>query len=121
MIRYLTAAAVMAAVLALGAVSWGADSYYLYVDWAPEIGEATHVTGAGGYIDSLGNIEGLPGAEYLFFVAGPSYEGARGAHVGYCYRVETDGDANRHPDNPLDTGPIATRTFTRVSSHLMTE
>ena len=116
----------LAAMMALALVGFGVpcmgaelpDTYYVYTDWNPGLG--AYVTGAGGYVDTHG-LMGEPGAEYLFFVHGPSYEGERGAHVGYCYRVETDGDPNQHPDNPDDTGPVALRTFTFVSSHALTE
>lgn len=90
-----------------------ADDYYLYVNWNPGV---NYTTGINGYVDTAGAIEGIPGAEYVFFTGGPSYGGD---HTAYIYRVETAGDPNMHPDNPDATGPIAPRTFTFVSSHYM--
>jgi len=37
-------------------------------------------------------------------------------HTAHIYRVDTAGNPNTHPDNPLDTGLIATRTFTEVGT-----
>ncbi len=90
-----------------------ADDYHVYVDWNPGV---NYTTGVDGYVDEAGDIEGIPGAEYLFLVGGPSYEGAQTAYV---YRVETAGDPDMHPDNPYVPGPIAPRTFTLVNSHAM--
>jgi hypothetical protein len=87
-----------------------AADYYNYGGFNPGIG---YTTGVGGYVDTNGNIEGIAGAEYLFVTGGPSYTGN---HYAYIYRVDTAGDPNMHPDNPEATGPIATRTFTRVGN-----
>lgn len=89
-----------------------ADDYFLYATWNPGVG---YTTGVNGYVDVDGNL-GDSGEEYLFFTGGPSYGGV---HTAYIYRVETAGDPNTHPDNPDNTGPIALRTFTLVSSHGM--
>lgn len=85
-----------------------ADDYYNYGSFNPGKG---YITGIGGYVDTTGNIEGMPGGEYLFFTGGPSYGGDTYA---YIYRVDTAGDPNLHPDNPDATGAIAPRTFTQV-------
>lgn len=90
-----------------------ADSYYLYTNWNPHI---NYTTGINGYIDVNGDIEGIPGGEYIFVVGGPSYNGN---HTGYVYRVETAGNPDMHPSNPDATGPIAPRTFTLVNSHFL--
>lgn len=87
--------------------------YYLYSTLNPGVGSVCAIDG---FIDEAGAVEGVPGAEYLVFTGGPLYEGDITA---YLYRVETDGDPETHPDNPLNTGPIATRTFSLVSSHFM--
>ncbi|MBD3237552.1 MAG: hypothetical protein GF330_12670 [Candidatus Eisenbacteria bacterium] len=96
-----------------GALPHPPDDFYLYLTWDPGHGA---VCGVDGFVDELGQIEGLPGAHYVFFVAGAVYEGDL---TGYIYRVETDGDPDTHPDNPHNTGPVAPRTFTFVSSHYM--
>ncbi len=87
--------------------------YYVYSSFDPGHGA---ICGIDGFIDEAGAIEGIPGAEYIFFTGGPLYEGDITAYV---YRVETDGDPETHPDNPMNTGPIATRTFTFVNSHFL--
>jgi len=87
--------------------------FYVYSFLNPGVGS---VCGMDGFVDEYGQIEGIPGAEYLFFTGGPLYEGDITAYV---YRVETDGDPNTHPDNPLNTGPIAPRMFTLVSTHFL--
>jgi hypothetical protein len=87
--------------------------YYVYSTLNPGHGA---ICGIDGFIDEAGAIEGLPGAEYIFFTGGPLYEGDITA---YIYRVETAGDPETHPDNPLNTGPIATRTFIYVDSHFL--
>ena len=111
-------AAVLLAAMSFGSVCMAANSYYVYADWSTGI--PGNVVGVGGYNDTHGYL-GTPGAQYLFFVVGPGYEGPRGSHVGYCFRVDTPGDANRHPSNPLDPGPMVPRTFTLVGSHPMVE
>lgn len=87
--------------------------YYVYSTLNPGHGA---ICGIDGFIDEVGAIEGLPGAEYIFFTGGPLYEGDITA---YIYRVETAGDPETHPDNPLNTGPIAARTFIYVDSHFL--
>jgi len=89
------------------------DDYFLYSSFNPGV---SHVCAIDGFVDEAGAIEGLPGAEYLIFTGGPLYEGDITA---YIYRVETAGDPDTHPDNPLNTGPIAPRTFTFVNSHYL--
>lgn len=101
----------VAAALIMGfATTALADDYYNYGSFNPGIG---YTTGIGGYVDTLGKIEGIAGAEYLFVAGGPSYGGNTNA---YTYRVQTAGDPNLHPSNPEATGPIAARTFTQVGS-----
>jgi hypothetical protein len=89
------------------------DDFYLYTTYDPGL---SYTTAIDGFVDEVGAIEGNPGAEYLFFESGDAYEGD---HTAYVYRVETDGDPDRHPDNPYNTGPVAPRTFTFVSSHYL--
>lgn len=93
-----------------------ADDYYCYGDWNLGASGNDYLTGINGYIDTNGSIEGIPGAEYIFFTSGPSYQGH---HTAYVYRVDTAGDPNMHPSNPEATGPVAPRTFTLVSTHYM--
>jgi len=89
------------------------DDYFLYTTFNPGVGA---VCGVDGFIDTAGELEGLPGAQYLVFTGGGVYEGDLTAYV---YRVDTSGDPNQHPDNPENTGPIAPRTFTLVNSHYL--
>lgn len=96
-----------------GALPHPPDDFYLYTTYNPGL---EYTTGIDGFVDEAGAIEGNPGAEYVFFESGAAYEGD---HTAYIYRVETDGDPEMHPDNPLNPGPIAPRTFTFVSSHYL--
>ncbi len=89
------------------------DDYFLYGYFNPGVGA---VCGIDGFVDHEGQIEGLPGAEYIIFTGGGPYSGEI---YGFIYRVETAGDPQTHPDNPTNTGPIAPRTFTFVSTHYM--
>lgn len=94
-----------------------AEDYYHYGNWNLGADGNDYLTGINGYVDSAGLIEGIPGAEYIIFAG--SYAGYTGYHYAYLYRVETAGDPNMHPDNPDAPGPIATRTFSLVSSHYL--
>jgi hypothetical protein len=102
--RYgLTATLVLTAALLVslfGVTMVGAhpDDYYLYGEWNLGAPGNDYLTGINGYVDTNGLIEGISGAEYLFFTGGPSYSGD---HCAYIYRVETAGDPNMHPDNPV--------------------
>jgi hypothetical protein len=89
------------------------DDYFLYNTFNPGVGP---LCGIDGFVDHEGQIEGLPGAEYLVFTGGAVYSGDI---TGYIFRVETDGDPQTHPDNPENTGPVAPRIYTFVSSHYM--
>ena len=89
------------------------DNYYLYGSFNPGVGP---LCGVDGFVDEYGQIEGIPGAEYVIFTGGAVYSGEITA---YIYRVETAGDPETHPDNPDNTGPINPRTYTFVSSHYM--
>ena len=89
------------------------DDYYLYTTFNPGVGACCAIDG---FVDEAGAIEGLPGAQYVIFTGGPLYEGDITAYV---FRVETAGDPETHPDNPVNTGPIAPRTFTYVNEHYM--
>ncbi|MCP4349600.1 MAG: DUF4114 domain-containing protein [Desulfobacterales bacterium] len=86
--------------------AWAVD-YYNYSSFNPGIG---YVTSCGGYVDTNGYIEEIPGAEYIFVVSGTN----GGHYHAYIYRVETDGDPNMHPDNPDTPGPVAQRNFIQV-------
>ena len=90
-----------------------AEDFYVYGKWNLGAPGNDHLTGINGYVDKQGLIEGIPNAEYIFFTGGPSYGGD---HYAYVYRVETDGDPDMHPHNPDNTGPIAPRKFTLVST-----
>ena len=107
-----TILAITILVVVLSAYAQAADDYFLYANWNPGVG---YTTGVNGYVDDKGDL-GDPGEEYLFFTGGPSYGGA---HTAYVYKVETAGDPNTHPNNPNNTGSLALRTFTLVSSHAM--
>ncbi len=89
------------------------DDYFLYNSFTPGVGP---VCGVDGFVDHDGQIEGIPGAEYIVFTGGAVYSGEI---TGYIYRVETAGDPQTHPDNPDNTGPVSPRTFSFVSSHYM--
>jgi len=89
------------------------DDYLVYSSFHPPVGA---ICGIDGFVDTYGLVEGIPGAEYIVFTGGALYSGEITA---YLYRVETSGDGHTHPDNPDNTGPIALRTFTLVSSHYM--
>jgi hypothetical protein len=103
---------IAAAILTLSfSMTASADDYYNY--GGPGNLGIGFVTGAAGFVDTQGKIEGKPGGQYVF-VAGSSTSYQDSAY-GYIYRVDTVGDPNRHPLNPDDPGPIATRTFTKVS------
>ncbi|MBI4652542.1 hypothetical protein HY745_14960 [Candidatus Desantisbacteria bacterium] len=100
----------LVSIVSFFSLSVSADDYYNY-GGTGNLGIG-YTTGAAGFVDNLGKIEGMPGKEYVF-IAGSSNSYSDNAY-GYIYRVETAGDPNMHPDNPEDTGPIAPRTFTRV-------
>ena len=92
----------IAALAAFGQSLLG-DDYYNYGQY-PMSGYS-----AGGFIDKHGKL-GEPGKEYVFHIHGS---------VGYIHRVDTEGDPQMHPDNPDATGPVARRTFTLISSHII--
>ncbi len=89
-----------------------ADDFCLYWTFSPSKGT---VSGVNGFVDWNGDVEGIPGAEYLFFIGEVS--SVKSAHI---YRVETAGDPQEHNVcNPV--GTIATRTFTHVKSRVMND
>jgi len=104
--------AALAGVILLMTSAALADTFYVYVNYNPNI---SYTTGIGGFIDANGRL-GTPGAQYVFVTGGPSYYDD---HTAYIYRVTTTGDPNRHPDNPEDPGPIAPRAFTLFNSYYM--
>ena len=115
--RIIFVAIMVASLLAVIPAVHAADDYYMYGDWSLCPSGNQYLTGANGYVDTNGITGwGDPGDEYIFFTCGPSYGGH---HTAYIYKVDTAGDPNMHPSNPDATGPIATRTFTLVSSHYM--
>lgn len=85
---------IMAAFLLMS--SYAHADYYNYGQWDMGYGQAY---GIDGWVDA--------GLDKIIFYAGTT------AHI---YSVTTDANPNLHPDNPAATGPIATRTFTPLSS-----
>ncbi|MBN2055859.1 hypothetical protein JW905_13100 [bacterium] len=79
--------------------------YFMYSSFTP--GNA-YITSVDAYVDNQGLL-GSPGGQYLFLVGGS--DAYQGNYKAYVYLVETDGDPDRHPDNPDNVGPIAIRTF----------
>jgi len=94
---------ILIAILVTFGHSLWADDYYFYGQW--------RFSGysISGFIDKYGKL-GEPGKEYIFYLNG---------NIGYIYRVDTDGDPNRHPDNPNSTGEVTPRHFTFISSHVI--
>ncbi len=86
------------------------DDFYVYWEFEPNI---NYTSGVGGFIDEEG-VLGPPGGQYIIVAGSPMY---CGAVFAYIYRVEVNGDPQRHPENPDDPGPVAERTFTLISQH----
>jgi hypothetical protein len=93
------------AIVALGGnLLFADDDYLLFGTWTPN--NFNSIYDVTGYIDTNGHL-GTPGLEYVIFNNG---------RTGYIYKVEVNGDPNTHPNDINNTGPIAPRTFTLVSS-----
>lgn len=98
--------------------SSSSDDFYMYGDWNLGASGNDFLTGVNGYVDTNGITSwGDAGDEYVIFTG--SSASYCGAHTAYIYKVDTAGDPNMHPSNPDAMGPIATRTFTLVSTHPM--